>query len=107
MVLKTAERIKELREANGFTQSGMARKLSVTRSTVNAWEMGTNKPSIDKLSDIADLFQVTTDFLIGRSNAQIIDVSYLDNDGIEVTRRLLHYMKAHQKYMEENKNSGQ
>ena len=94
MVLKTAERIKELREANGFTQSELARKLSVTRSTVNAWEMGTNKPCIDKLSDIADLFQVTTDFLIGRTNEQIIDVSYLDHEGIEVARRLLHYMQG-------------
>ncbi len=96
MVLKTAERIKELREANGMTQIGMARKLSVTRSTVNAWEMGTNKPSIDKLSDIADLFQVTTDFLIGRSNEEIIDISSLDKDGVEVTRRLLHYMSSKQ-----------
>lgn len=97
MVLKTAERIKELREANGMTQTGMARKLSVTRSTVNAWEMGTNKPSIDKLSDIADLFQVTTDFLIGRSSEQIIDVTRLDHEGIEVTRRLLSYMESLQK----------
>ena len=97
MVLKTAERIKELREANGMTQAGMARKLSVTRSTVNAWEMGTNKPSIDKLSDIADLFQVTTDFLIGRSSEQIIDVTRLDHEGIEVTRRLLNYMQSLQK----------
>ena len=97
MVLKTAERIKELREANGMTQNGMARKLSVTRSTVNAWEMGTNKPSIDKLADIADLFQVTTDFLIGRSSEQIIDVTRLDHEGIEVTRRLLHYMQSLQK----------
>lgn len=100
MVLKTAERIKELREANGMTQTGMARKLSVTRSTVNAWEMGTNKPSIDKLSDIADLFQVTTDFLIGRSSEQIIDVTRLDHEGIEVTRRLLSYMESLQKQKE-------
>lgn len=97
MVLKTAERIKELREANGMTQSGMAKKLSVTRSTVNAWEMGTNKPSLDKLADIADLFQVTTDFLIGRSSEQIIDVTRLDHEGIEVTRRLLNYMQSLQK----------
>ena len=93
MVLKTAERIKELRETNGLTQSELARKLSVTRSTVNAWELGINKPCIDKLSDIADLFQVTTDFLIGRTYEQIIDVSYLDHDGIEVARRLLQYMQ--------------
>lgn len=106
MVLKTAERIKELREANGLTQAQMARKISVTRSTVNAWEMGTNKPSIDKLSDIADLFQVTTDYLIGRSNAQIIDISYLDQDGVEVTRRLLNYMRSIQNQMEENKGAG-
>lgn len=94
MVLKTAERIKELREAHGYTQTTMAKKLSVTRSTVNAWEMGTNRPTIDKLSDIADLFQVTTDFLIGRSNEQIIDVSYLDPEGIETTRRLLQYIRS-------------
>ena len=35
-----ADRIKELREKNDMTQSDLARKLSLTRSAINAWEMG-------------------------------------------------------------------
>ena len=39
MIIRTAEKIKELRQKNNMTQSDLARKLYVTRSSVNAWEM--------------------------------------------------------------------
>ena len=38
-----AERIKTLRETNNLTQSALAKKLNVTRSSVNAWEMGISR----------------------------------------------------------------
>ena len=38
------ERIKSLREKRDLTQSDLARKLGITRSSVNAWEMGISVP---------------------------------------------------------------
>ena len=40
-----AERIKYLRERSGMTQAGLAKVLGITRSSVNAWEMGISVPS--------------------------------------------------------------
>ena len=40
-----ADKIKLLREMSGMTQAELARKLGVTRSGVNAWEMGITTPS--------------------------------------------------------------
>ena len=40
-----ADRIKTLREENQMTQAELARRLSITRASVNAWEMGISVPS--------------------------------------------------------------
>lgn len=60
-----ADKIKLLREKNNLTQSALAKKLNVTRSSVNAWEMGISVPSTALLVDIAKLFHVSTDYLLG------------------------------------------
>ena len=39
------EWLKDLRDRLGYTQSDLAKKLSVTRASVNAWEMGISAPS--------------------------------------------------------------
>ena len=41
----TSERIKALREARGWTQAELARRLSITRNGVNSWEQGLSMPS--------------------------------------------------------------
>lgn len=43
------ERIHDLRERSGLTQSDLAIQLGMTRSGVNAWEMGISKPSLENL----------------------------------------------------------
>ena len=48
-----SERIKQLREKNNLTQSSLAKKLNVTRSSVNAWEMGISVPSTSLIVDLA------------------------------------------------------
>ena len=43
------ERIHDLRERSGMTQTDLALRMGVTRSGVNAWEMGISKPTLDNL----------------------------------------------------------
>lgn len=59
-----ADKIKLLREKNRMTQAELARKLGVTRSGVNAWEMGITTPSTQYVVELSLLFRVSTDFLL-------------------------------------------
>lgn len=58
-------RLKDLRNKYGYTQSELAKKLSLTRASVNAWEMGLSAPSTPFLVELSMLFHVTTDYLLG------------------------------------------
>lgn len=89
-----AERIKSLREQNGMTQAALARKLNVTRSSVNAWEIGTAVPSTAILIEIAQLFHVSTDFLLGLQDTATLDVSELNDSEILLLEKLASYFRS-------------
>lgn len=91
MIILTADRIKELRNARSLTQTQLAKKLSVTRASVNAWEMGISVPTIDKVIDIANFFHVTTDYVLGNDSSKLIDVSNLETEEFELVQGLLAY----------------
>lgn len=86
-----ANRIKSLREQNGMTQSALAKKLNVTRSAVNSWEMGISVPSTALLVDVARLFHVSTDFLLGVKGTATLDISELNDAEILLLQQLINY----------------
>lgn len=61
------ERLKELRESRNLTQSQLSEVLGIGRASVSNYELGTRTPDIDVLLKIADYFEVTTDYLTGKS----------------------------------------
>lgn len=61
------KRIKELRIESGLTQKELAKKLNTTNSAVCDWEKGRTQPDLQMLKNIANLFDVSTDYLLGRS----------------------------------------
>ena len=63
-MIATAERIKTLRENFGLSQAELAGRLDITRSSVNAWEMGISVPSTQYIVELAQLFGVSTDFIL-------------------------------------------
>ena len=60
-----SDRIKQLRETAGYSQAQLAKKPDVTRSSVNAWEMGISVPSTHYIVELANIFHVSTDYLLG------------------------------------------
>ena len=60
-----ADNIKRLRENAGLSQAALARKLGVTRASVNAWEMELSAPTAQYLIALAQLFHTTTDDILG------------------------------------------
>lgn len=72
-----ADKIKMLREQMGITQAELAKRLGVTRSGVNAWEMGTTTPSTMYVVELALLFGVSTDYLLDMPKTKTISVNGL------------------------------
>ncbi|MEW9125013.1 MAG: helix-turn-helix transcriptional regulator [Thermotaleaceae bacterium] len=63
-----AQRLKELRELHHMTQQDLSRKLKITRQAVGNYEQGTRFPQDERiLCDIANLFNVSLDDLLGRA----------------------------------------
>ena len=77
MNINVGEKVKELRMANGLTQSGLAEKIGVTTSAVSSYEVSARQPSYDVLVKISRIFNVTTDYLLGKSDKDVIDVTEL------------------------------
>lgn len=75
------ERLKELRESKQLTQSQLSEALDIGRASVSNYELGLRTPDIDILVRIANYFNVTTDYLTGRSNfKQSEQESYFSQD---------------------------
>jgi len=63
------KRIRELREREGMSQVALARTLGASINAINMLEVGsTRAPHIDRLIAIADLFNVSIDYLVGRTD---------------------------------------
>lgn len=67
--------IKILRDQKGLNQSELASILNVSRTTISHWETGTSEPPFELLINIADYFEVSTDFLLGRLSKNKNDTS--------------------------------
>ena len=61
--------LKALREASGESMSEVADALNIAKSTYASYEYGKREPNIEMLTKIANLFNVTTDYLLGREPA--------------------------------------
>lgn len=93
-----ADRIKHLREVNGITQSALAKKLGITRSSVNAWEMGISVPSTQNIVELSRIFCVSTDYLLGVDKSSTIDVSGLSESDVQLLYRIItHLRQLHRK----------
>lgn len=58
-------RLKELRKEKGFSQLEIAKMLSMSKMAVSHWEKGNSEPSIEQLKVLAQLFDVSIDYLVG------------------------------------------
>lgn len=78
-----SDRIKELRNINKISQVKLAKLLDVSRSTVNAWEMGISMPTIKYIIEMSKVFKVSSDFILEIDNSNSISLNGLSKKQIE------------------------
>ena len=61
-----AYQMKQLRHQKGLTQQQLADYLHVSKGTVGMWETGRREPNTEILSELADFYGVSVDYLLGR-----------------------------------------
>lgn len=61
------ERLKELRTMSGFTQRYMADALGISQPSYIRYESGSSEPTLENLAKIADILDVSVDYLLGRT----------------------------------------
>ena len=91
MIVQTADRIRELREKNDMTQSELAKRLSITRSSVNAWELSLSIPSSKILPELCKVLHTTSDYLLGMDDTELLSLKYYSDDEREILYRLMRY----------------
>lgn len=83
--------IKSLRETAGFSQASLAKRLGVTRSAVNAWEMGLSIPTAQYIVELSRLFHVSSDYLLGIENTESIYIDHLSEEEKGLLYSLVNY----------------
>jgi transcriptional regulator with XRE-family HTH domain len=71
--MELGERIRGLREKMGLTQKELASKLKIPNQNISNYERGFRQPDYETLQKIADFFEVSIDYLLGRSDKPIYD----------------------------------
>ncbi len=59
-----AEKIMQLRKKNGWSQEELAEQMKVSRQSVSKWESGSSIPDLNKILLLAQIFDVSTDYLL-------------------------------------------
>lgn len=86
-----SEQIRKLREQAGYSQAQLAKKLDVTRSSVNAWEMGISAPTTQYVVAMAKLFHTSTDYLLGMEDTLHIQIDGYTQEEKQIIFSLLKY----------------
>ena len=77
MIAKFSTRLKELRLNKGLRQEQVAKLIGVNKSAISTYENDTRQPSFEILVRLANLYRVSTDYLLGQKNSRSVDLSGL------------------------------
>ena len=83
------KRIKELRSKYKYTQTELAAKVGVTKSTIAAYENDSRTPSYDVLIKLANVFRVKVDSLLVDRTTHTLDAGDLTKEQIEILETLI------------------
>lgn len=110
--MEFAERLKILRKQVKLTQAQIAEKLNISQQAYASWERGTKKPTQENLVKLAQVLNVTIDYLVGNSeeeitNKELEDIEILfrknsedltDDEKVIFRKELIAFMEERKKH---------
>ena len=82
-------RLKKLRETKKLSQNQVAHRLKVSKSTISGYENNTRYPSFDILIQLALLYNVSADYILGLDNRKMVNVDGLCDRQIDFVNSLI------------------
>ena len=92
-----SNRLKELRTQAGLTQLQLAQRLGITKSVISFYELSERDPSPDVLIRLANIFHVSTDYLLGLDKKETLDISGIDKNDVAILRALAESLRQKEK----------
>ena len=89
MISGIGDKIRYLRDKAGMTQTYLAKRLGISRSAVNLWEMSLSTPSLANVVELMQIFHVSADYFLGKEDRLCVDISSLDAEEQEVVLKLV------------------
>lgn len=91
--MTNGERLKYLREKNGLTQKEVATKLGVESAAISKYELDMREPNIEALKKLATMFNVSIDYLLGRTPDVLISEIDRDISDISILKKKYDFTK--------------
>ncbi len=108
--MEFSERLKELRKQAGLTQVELAGKLGIVQSSYADWERGKKKPTQENLVKIAQILNVSVDYLVGNSEEKTDELDNIEllfrmnSNGLTKEEKII-FRKELIEFMEERKKA--
>ena len=114
--MEFSERLKELRKQAQLTQVELASKLGIAQSSYADWERGRKKPTQDNLVKIAQILNVSVDYLVGNSEKKADELDNIellfrmnskgltDEEKDIFRKELIEFMEERKKVFKQNKS---
>lgn len=83
------KKLKSLRLQMGLTQKELAEKMETSKSMVSYYELSKRTPSPDVLIKLADIFNVSVDYIMGLERKQTIEISNLDEKDMKLVKDII------------------
>lgn len=87
------QQIVNMRFKTGMSQAELARRLGVSRSSVNAWELGFATPQLKHVIEMAGIFGTTVDNMLNLSNEVSVNITELNDEERQAVFNLVDCLK--------------
>lgn len=101
MIIDLAVRLKQLRLDKQLRQEQVARLVGVSKGAISAYETDIRQPSYEVLIRLANLYRVSVDYLLGRTDDRTLDISGLTAHEVSMITELVASMSAKNQKMGE------
>lgn len=106
MIIDLSIRLRQLRLDKRLRQEQVAELIGVTKSAISAYENDLRQPSFDVLLQLANLYRVSTDYLLGRTDTRSLDLSGLTAAEATLVTELVASMSARNKKLVQLNENG-